>query len=201
MSGGLPVITLHPQNQTVGILTGDESVTFTCLAEGEGLLYSWQRQGSQLPLSATTHTLVISGVREEDRGNYQCIVENRFGQVSSDYAVLNVTGKWCLHYCNIITMISTCIVHPPIVTINTSTTIAKVYDSVVLVCSALGFGDLSYAWYFNSSSVLLSDEATFVIDRVLPKQRGEYRCAVTLSQKQLTSSAVATLPLRGSSVH
>ena len=67
-------------------------MTFICLVEGEGLLYSWQRQGSLLPLSATTHTLVISGVREEDSGNYQCIVRNRFGQVSSDYAVLNATG-------------------------------------------------------------------------------------------------------------
>ena len=91
--GGLPVILSPPQDQTVGILTGDESVTFTCLAEGEGLLYSWQRQGSQLPLNATTHTLVISGVKEEDSGNYQCIVSNRFGQVSSDYAVLNATGE------------------------------------------------------------------------------------------------------------
>ena len=91
-TGGVPVITSPPQNQTVGILTGDESVTFTCLAEGEGLSYSWQRQGSQLPLS-TTHTLVISGVREEDSGNYRCIVENRFGQVTSDYASLNVTGR------------------------------------------------------------------------------------------------------------
>ena len=98
MTGGLPVITLHPQSQTIGILTGDKSVTFTCLAEGEGLLYSWQRQGSQLPLNAATSTLVISGVREEDSGNYQCIVENRFGQVSSDYAALNVTGRKLLSY-------------------------------------------------------------------------------------------------------
>jgi len=68
-------------------------VTFTCLAEGDGLSYSWERQGSKLPLSTTTHTLVISGVREEDSGNYRCIVENRFGHVSSDYASLNVTGR------------------------------------------------------------------------------------------------------------
>ena len=74
------------------ILTGNESAAFTCLAEGEGLSYSWQRQGSHLPLSTTTHTLVISEVREEDSGNYRCIVENRFGQVASDYASLNVTG-------------------------------------------------------------------------------------------------------------
>ena len=77
----------------MALLTGDESVTFTCLAKGEGLSYSWERQGSQLPLSATTHTLVISGPREEDSGNYRCVVRNQFGKVSSDYASLNVTGE------------------------------------------------------------------------------------------------------------
>ena len=92
-TGGVPVITSPPQNQAIGILTGDESVTFTCLADGDFLSYSWQRQGSQSPLSTTTHTLVISGVREEDSGNYRCIVENKFGQVSSDYASLDVTGR------------------------------------------------------------------------------------------------------------
>ena len=91
--GGVPVIISPPQNQTVVILSGDESVTYKCFAEGEGLSYSWERQGSRLPLNATAHTLMISGVREEDSGNYRCIVENRFGQVTSDYASLNVTGK------------------------------------------------------------------------------------------------------------
>ena len=91
--GGVPVIFSPPQSQTVVILSGNESVTFKCLAEGEDLSYSWERQGSRIPLSATTHTLVISGVREEDSGNYRCIVENRFGLVTSDYASLNVTGK------------------------------------------------------------------------------------------------------------
>ena len=99
IAGGLPIIILSPQNKTVALFTGDESVTFICLAEGEGLSYSWQRQGSQLPLSTTTHTLVISGVREEDSGNYQCIVRNRFGQVTSDYALLNVTCKDYIGYC------------------------------------------------------------------------------------------------------
>lgn len=85
-----------PRNQTLALVTNDESVTFRCIADGEGLLYSWQRQDLELPHSATgntTNTLVISGVREEDSGNYRCTVRNRFGVVSSDYATLNVTGR------------------------------------------------------------------------------------------------------------
>ena len=66
------------------------------MADGVKLSYSWERQGSELPSSATgntTNTLVISGVREGDSGSYRCIVSNRFGTVSSDYATLTVTGK------------------------------------------------------------------------------------------------------------
>ena len=74
----------------------NETVSFHCIADGEGLSYFWHRQDLELPYSATgntTNTLVISGVREGDSGKYQCTVSNRFGTVSSDYASLNVTGK------------------------------------------------------------------------------------------------------------
>jgi len=75
---------------------GNETISFHCIADGEGLSYSWQRQDLELPDSATgntTNTLVISGVREEDSGNYQCTVSNRFGVVSSDYVSLSITGR------------------------------------------------------------------------------------------------------------
>ena len=73
----------------------DENVTLHGIADGEGLSYSWKRQNLELPHSATgntTNTLVISGVREEDSGNYRCTVSNKFGTVSSDYVSLNVAG-------------------------------------------------------------------------------------------------------------
>ena len=93
--GGLPVIQDPPKNRTLTVVFGNETVSFNCTADGEGLSYTWHRQDLELPYSATgntTNILVISGVREGDSGNYQCIVSNRFGTVSSDYASLNVTG-------------------------------------------------------------------------------------------------------------
>ena len=79
----------------------DENVTLHCIADGEGLSYSWKRQNLELPHSATgntTTTLVISGVREEDSGNYQCTVHvsNNFGTVPPDYNSANVTGRECI---------------------------------------------------------------------------------------------------------
>ena len=75
---------------------GNETVSFHCNADGEGLSYLWKRQDLELPHSATenmTNTLVIIGVRVEDSGNYQCTVSNKFGEVSSDFASLKVTGR------------------------------------------------------------------------------------------------------------
>ena len=95
ITGEIPIIRQPPESQTLTYITGDENVTLHCIADGEGLSYLWNRQDLELPHSATgstTNTLVISGVREEDSGNYQCTVSNWFGTVSSDYATLNVTG-------------------------------------------------------------------------------------------------------------
>ena len=99
--GGLPVIQEPPKNQTLAIVLGNETISFNCTADGEGLSYTWHRQDLELPYSATGNTtsiLVISGVRVGDSGNYQCIVSNRFGVVTSDYALLNVTGKEYFSY-------------------------------------------------------------------------------------------------------
>jgi len=79
---------------------GNETVTFHCAADGERLSYLWHRQDLELPQHAignTTDTLVIRGVTEEDSGNYQCSVSNRFGTVSSDHATLIVTGRACMY--------------------------------------------------------------------------------------------------------
>ena len=98
--GGLPVIQDPPNDQAVGIVFGNEIVTFHCIADGEGLSYLWQRQDLELPRSATgntTDTLVIRGVTEEDSGNYQCTVSNRFGVVSSDYATLTITSTYVVN--------------------------------------------------------------------------------------------------------
>ena len=103
--GGLPVIQDPPKSQKVAVVFGNETVSFHCIADGDELSFSWKRQDLQLPYSTTgntTNTLVISGAREKDSGNYRCIVSNRFGTVSSDYASLNVAGMEFLLTCSLI---------------------------------------------------------------------------------------------------
>jgi len=104
----LPQITTGPTNQTVGVGT---AVTFVVAATGTPpLTYQWQVQGTNLTWTnlvnggtnlvgggvhisgATNTTLTISNPQTNDGGNYQVIVTNYAGSVTSSVAVLTVTN-------------------------------------------------------------------------------------------------------------
>jgi len=91
-------------------------------------------------------------------------------------------------------------VPPPSVTITPNITTVKVFGSIQFICSATGFGDLSFAWYHNGSLLQTSSnsvESTLTISRVLPQQQGIYKCTVTSSHRQLRSDSYATLLVNG----
>jgi formylglycine-generating enzyme required for sulfatase activity len=82
-----PLITSQPQSVTV--MSG-QIATFTVTAGGTGLLnYQWQRNGVNLP-GATETTLNLSGARATDAGEYQVVVSNPAGSVTSAVAKLYV---------------------------------------------------------------------------------------------------------------
>ena len=92
------------------------------------------------------------------------------------------------------------LVSPPAVTTTPNITTARVFGSVQFICSAIGFGDLSFAWYHNGTLLQMSNniaENTLTISRVLPQQQGVYKCTVTLFQKRLTSDSYTTLVVNG----
>ena len=72
-----------------------QTVMFHIEASGSLLEYQWQQDGNDLTdgirLSGTnTSNLTITGVLEEDGGNYTCIVSNVVGNVTSRAAELTV---------------------------------------------------------------------------------------------------------------
>jgi hypothetical protein len=94
-----PLIVTAPANQSAAI---GNSATLTASAIGIGpLSYQWQLAGTNLP-GSTSATLTIPTVRATDAGNYQVVVSNAGGSVtSSPPAVLTVinpaifvTGQW-----------------------------------------------------------------------------------------------------------
>ena len=94
-----PQVTVHPVDQT-NIVPGSD-VSFSVIATGTAtdtvpLSYQWQKDEVDLTgiKGATTATLTITGVKENDEGGYRCVVSNIAGMVTSNTAVLTV-GMWC----------------------------------------------------------------------------------------------------------
>ncbi len=95
-----PQITTQPTNQTVAVGTG---VTLVAAATGSPpLVYQWQVQGTNLTWTnlvsggnisgATNATLIISNAQTTNNGNYQLIVTNYAGSVTSSVVALTVTN-------------------------------------------------------------------------------------------------------------
>ncbi len=83
----LPAINTHPQSITK--CTGIRAM-FTVSATGSGLTYLWRKNGIPIAPPQTNDTLIINAVAAGDAGNYDVIVSNACGDVTSNVAVLTV---------------------------------------------------------------------------------------------------------------
>lgn len=91
--GSAPVITSEPTNQRVSV---GASVKFSIMADGSPTLhYRWRHNGAELAdggriSGADTNTVTINPVEAGDAGNYDCVVTNDFGGVTSKPGRLRV---------------------------------------------------------------------------------------------------------------
>jgi outer membrane protein assembly factor BamB len=88
-NGSLPTITSQPQSHTN---VAGASITFNVAAMGSApLSYQWRFSG--LPLAGQTGTnLTLSNVQSTNAGNYDVVVANAFGSVTSAVATLTVAA-------------------------------------------------------------------------------------------------------------
>lgn len=81
-------ITQQPRSTNT---TAGATVTFTVAATSSTpITYQWRFNDSDIP-GATDASLTVANVQEEDAGNYQVIVTDGIGSVSSSIAVLGIT--------------------------------------------------------------------------------------------------------------
>lgn len=83
-----PTITSGPLPQAVA--AGD-AVEFSVSASGEPLRYQWRHDGSDIP-GGTNSILDIGSASPGDRGRYDVMVMNTFGEVRSSEATLSVSS-------------------------------------------------------------------------------------------------------------
>src|SRR6185369_17264563 len=92
---GQPVITKQPANQT-GSLFAD--ATFSLLVSGDPPLnYRWRFNAAEL-LGATNRTLSITNVQRSHAGNYDVVVGNASGSVTSQVATLSMVPFNSLYF-------------------------------------------------------------------------------------------------------
>jgi glucose/arabinose dehydrogenase len=86
-----PTITTQPQNRTVSI---GQPANFAVVASGSTpLTYQWQRNGTNIS-GATSSSYTLPSAAPADNGSrFRCIVTNPVGSVTSDEALLTVTGN------------------------------------------------------------------------------------------------------------
>jgi hypothetical protein len=81
-------ITQQPRSTNV---TAGATVTFTVVATSSTpMTYQWRFNDAEIP-GATNTSLTIVNVQESDAGNYQVVVTDGIGSVSSSIAVLGIT--------------------------------------------------------------------------------------------------------------
>ena len=88
-----PVILTVP---VVKLTVNNYNLTMKCLSNLNNFNYKWLRNNNVLPSRAqgvNTSQLTIVNLRPEDSGNYQCVMSNSTGTISSNFSTVNITGE------------------------------------------------------------------------------------------------------------
>ncbi len=163
----LPItITAQPLSRTVNPGT---AVTFTVAATGASPSYQWRRNGVNLP-GATLTSYSIGSAAESHEGDYDCVVTNVVGSVTTAAAVLRINDPLVIT------------VQPPARTVNPGT-------EVVLTVTATGTGPISYQWRRNGVNLAGETSSSLGIASVQESQQGSYTCLLSNAVGDLLSSA------------
>src|SRR5262249_46752889 len=154
------------QSQTVNAST---PATFFVIAAGAPTLsYQWRKDGVSLP-GATATSLTISNVQPTDAGNYDVLVTNGAGSVTSTPATLTVNSL------------------PAIATPPRSETLF-VGMKVNFTVSATGAQPLAYQWQHEGVNMPGANNTGLALVNVSLSAAGNYAVVVTNTYGSVTSS-------------
>ena len=91
----LPVVAVAP---VVNLTVNNFILRMKCIPNNNHSLYSytWIKKNDVFPSRArgiNSPCLRIINLRPKDSGDYQCVVSNRTGKISSKFSTVNITGK------------------------------------------------------------------------------------------------------------
>jgi len=167
-----PVITVQPVSLTRSAgTTANFSVTVT----GTAPVFQWQKNAINLSdggnvSGSATAALTLTGVAQSDAANYQCMITNVAGAVTS--AVVSLT-----------------VIDPPVITAQPQSQVAaQTGAGVTYTVSASGTAPLGYQWYFQGTGISGATNTSYTINNVQTTNIGYYQVMVTNSAGTATSS-------------
>lgn len=170
----VPTVTSSPASQNVG---AGASVSFSVTASGAApLRYQWRKNGVAIG-GATSATLALVNVQPVDAGNYDVVVSNHVGSVTSNAAVFGVGV-------------------PP--TIGSASArrllIAPGQPLNISVAATTADGPLSYQWKRNNRPIAGATSATYSVASFTPALAGAYTVEVSDAVGRVTRHTSFVLP-------
>jgi hypothetical protein len=172
----LPAILTQPQSQAIGI---GSNATFTVVAVGNSLSYQWRFNITNLIAGAVIASYTIASAAGTNAGNYDVVIGNSSGSVTSAVASLTVLG-------------------PPAITMQPSNQTAVVAGNASFSVSASGPSPLNYQWRFNGVNISGATLSAYVLNNVQPTVAGTYDVIVADTYGSVTSlTAVLSVFING----
>ncbi len=159
-----PTIVTSPD--AVQACTGS-SVTLSVTASGTGpLSFQWRRNAVDV-VGATSASYVIPSLSSADAGNYDCVVTNAFGSVTSGVGAVTALA-------------------PTVIAQGPSSAVGCLGQSAEFSVSATGAGTLSYQWRFNGQNINVASNSsavtsTLTLSNLQASNAGSYDCVVSSS--------------------
>ena len=167
-----PVIVQQPQD--VSSKTGS-NVTFSVIAQGNGVLtYQWRWNGTNLA-GGTNATLLLTNLQPTQSGAYAVLVSDELGSLLSAAATLTIAS-------------------PPLVVSQPQSTNVLEGQTVFLSVGVLGTPPLSFKWRRNNITQAGQTSATVILTNVAAAPAANWNVIVTnLSGSTTSQIAVVTV--------
>ena len=88
-----PVVMTDP---VVNLTVNNYNLTMKCLPNKKNFTYKWIKKNDALPSRAqgvNSSQLVIVNLKPEDSGDYQCVMSNNTGTISSNFSTVSIRGR------------------------------------------------------------------------------------------------------------
>ncbi|MBI5689797.1 MAG: immunoglobulin domain-containing protein [Verrucomicrobia bacterium] len=164
-----PIVTTPPRAQTA--LAGETVRLSVSASGGASFTYQWRKNGVPI-VGANGATLTLTGVTAADTGNYDVLVSNALGTVTSSLAQLNVVASPTA----------------PTITAQPGNRVIVVGGSVTLSVGATGAPTPSYQWRRNGVAISGANNPAFAVTGVAPGDAGTYDVVVSNSAGSVTSA-------------